>query len=133
MDIILFLQSYPLYTLIVISVIITFLSTLVTKWLTDQEHLKHLKKRQKEIQDELKKCVGNECKMKELQNEMLEITGKMMKSSFKPMLVTFIPFLLLFYFLRSVYNPVLGTGWIWWYIGTSIVASIALRKILKVA
>jgi uncharacterized membrane protein (DUF106 family) len=126
------LQSSPYYTLIAASIVITFISTLVTKWLTDQEHLRQLKKRQKEIQEELKKCSGNECKMKELQSEMLEITGKMMKSSFKPMLVTFIPFLLLFYFLRSVYSPVLG-NWIWWYLGTSIASSIALRKLLKVA
>ena len=56
----------------------------------------------------------------------------MFKSSMKPMFVTIIPFLLLFVWLRSVYDPVLSS-WIWYYIGFSVVASIILRKVMNVA
>ena len=116
----------------VVSVIVTLVATLAHKWLTNQEHMKSLKARQKEIQKELKGC-KDACAMKELNGELMKITGVMMKSSFRPMFVTIIPFLILFWWLRSVFTPVMGSSWIWWYIGFSIVASIILRKILKVA
>ena len=122
----------PIPALIVMSIIVTFISTVAHKWLTNQDHLKSLKKRQKEIQKELKGCKDG-CKMKELNAEMMKLTGVMMKSSFKPMFVTIIPFLLLFGWLRSIYTPIMGNSWIWYYLGFSIVASIILRKVMDVS
>jgi len=116
----------------VFSIIVTLISTLVQKKFTNQEHLKILKKRQKEIQKEIKKTKEPSV-MQELNAEMLSLTGVMFKSSMKPMFVTIIPFLLLFTWLRSIYVPVMGNGWIWYYLGYSILASIVLRKVLKVA
>jgi len=127
-----FLQVYPVYTIIVISIIVTLLSSLATKYLTDQNHLRTLKQRQKELQAEMKKHKENPDKLMKIQSEMLQITGVMMKSSFKPMFVTLIPFLILFYWIKSVYTPVLA-GWFWYYLGASLVSSIAFRKILKIA
>ena len=94
--------------------------------------MKSLKKRQKEIQKELRGCKDH-CLMKELNSEMMKITGVMFKSSMKPMFATIIPFLILFWWLRTIYVPVMGNSWIWYYIGYSLVASIILRKVLKVA
>lgn len=130
-----FINANPKTSIIIISVAVTFFATLVTKWLTNQEHMKAMKVRQKELQKELKDCKDDECKMKEIQAEMVSITGKMMKSSFKPLLVTMVPFLILIYWLRGVYGgeePLLAS-WIWWYLGASVASSIFLRKILKVA
>jgi len=124
--------SNPKISIAVFSVIVTFLSTLAQKWLTNQEHLKSLKKRQKEIQKELRGC-KDQCLMKELNSEMMKLTGVMFKSSMKPMFATIIPFLILFAWLRGIYVPVMGNSWIWYYIGYSLVASIVLRKVLKVA
>jgi len=126
------MMTNPKTSIIIFSVAVTLISTLVQKWLTNQEHLKSLKKRQKEIQKELKNCKDGNI-MKELNAEMLKLTGVMFKSSMKPMFVTIIPFLLLFVWLRGVYTPVMGSSWIWYYIGYSVVASIILRKILDVA
>ena len=123
----------PYFSLIVISFLVTLVSTLVQKWLTNQEHMKSLKVRQKEIQKELKSC-KEEHILKELNLEMLNLTGIMMKSSMKPMFVTIIPFLILFSWLRGIYGgevPLIS-GWIWYYLGFSIVSSIVLRKVLKV-
>ncbi len=122
----------PKVSIAIFSIIVTTLSTLAQKWLTNQEHLKSLKKRQKEIQKELRGC-KDQCLMKELNAEMMKITGVMFKSSMKPMFATIIPFLILFAWLRSIYVPVMGNGWIWYYIGYSVVASIVLRKVFKVA
>jgi len=121
----------PKYSIAIFSIVVTLISTLVQKRFTDQEHLKSLKKRQKEIQKEIKKTKEPSV-MQELNAEMLQLTGVMFKKSMKPMFVTLIPFLLLFVWLRGIYAPVLS-GWIWYYIGYSVVASIVLRKVLKVA
>ncbi len=124
--------KYPAGSLIVVSAIVTLISTLITKWLTNQEHLRSLKERQKVIQKDLKNHKPGEKMFEELQSEMLQITGTMMKSSFKPMFVTIIPFLLLFNWIKNSYEGVLP-HWIWWYIGSSIAFSMLYRKWLKMA
>lgn len=121
----------PKISIAVFSIIVTLISTVAHKWLTNQEHLKSLKTRQKEIQKELRNCKDGKI-LKELNAEIMNITGMMFKSSMKPMFVTIIPFLLLFYWLRGVYDPVMGSSWIWYYIGYSIIASIIFRKVMKV-
>lgn len=118
-------------SLIVISFLVTLISTLLQKWLTNQEHLKNLKKRQKEIQKELKGCKDGKI-MKELNAEMMKLTGLMFKSSLKPTFVTIIPFLLLFAWLRGIYSTAMGSSWIWYYLGFSILSSMLLRKVLDV-
>ncbi len=127
------IEAHPILTIILISVILTLISTLITKWLTDQEHLKELKERQKELQKELKNCKDVNL-MKEIEAEILKITGMMMKSSFKPMLITIIPFLILFYWLKNVYNPLVGFwGWFGYYLAASIVSGMIFRKVFKLA
>lgn len=126
------LSVQPKISVAIFSVLVTTVSTLAQKWLTNQEHLKAMKKRQKEIQKELKNCKDN-CLLQELNAEMMKITGIMFKSSMKPMFVTIIPFLILFQWLRGVYIPLLGNSWIWYYLGYSVLASMVIRKVLKVA
>ena len=98
-----FITENPILSLAIVSLIITTISTLLHKWLTNQEHMRSLKQRQKEIQKELKSC-KDECKLKELNAEILQITGTMMKASFRPMFVTIIPFLIFFTWLRGIYG-----------------------------
>ncbi|MBC8435039.1 DUF106 domain-containing protein [archaeon] len=127
------ITTNPKTALIVISAGITLISTLVTNWLTDQKHLKSLKVRQKELSKKMKTAKPGEKLFEELQSEMLKISGVMMKSQFKPMLVTIVPFLLLFSWLRSVYVPLMGNSWIWYYIIGSIIFSSIYRKLFKMA
>lgn len=133
-----FAKGYPIPSIIVVGVFITLVSTIVTMYFTNQEHLKSLKKRQKEIQAEIKKQGNNPNTLMELNKEMLEITGTMMKSNFKPMLITFIPFILIFGFISKTFAPLIPGKWlfplwIWYYLGSSIVSGIAFRKIFKMA
>jgi len=130
-----FITANPKLSLFIISVGVTLISTLLHKWLTNQEHLKQLKIRQKEIQKELKSC-KDENLLKELNLEMMKLTGVMMKSSMRPLFVTLIPFFILFYWLRGTYAPLLGTGWGGWltyYFVFSIGSSIVFRKVFKMA
>jgi uncharacterized membrane protein (DUF106 family) len=123
---------YPRVSIACFSFFVVLISTLVQKHFTDQEHMRALKKRQKEIQKEIKKSKDPSV-MQELNAEMLQLTGTMMKSTMKPAFITMIPFLILFTWLRGIYIPLMGSGWIWYYLGFSILISIGLRKALKVA
>jgi uncharacterized membrane protein (DUF106 family) len=122
----------PVVSIIILSGLITLVSTLVTKWMTNQDHLRSLKERQKQIQQDLKKCKPGEKMFEELQSEMLQISMTMMKSSFKPVLITFIPFILLFAWIRGIYTELLP-HWIWYYLISSIIFSMIYRKLFKMA
>ncbi len=130
----LLMQEYPRISIVVVSLLVSMISTVVTKYTTDQSLLKSVKDRQKEIQKELKekKYSPSDKRYLELQNELLSLTGKMFKNSFKPLFITMIPFLLLFYWLRSIFVPLMGNSWIWYYIIPSLFISSLWRKLFKV-
>lgn len=121
----------PKAGIIILSFLITLFMTLVTKKFTDQNRMKELKKIQKACQIKIKDHKGDLKKQAEIQKEMMRCSMELMKHSFKPMLFTLLPLIILFWWIRGVYTGVLSY-WIWWYIGTSIVSSIVLRKLLKV-
>lgn len=126
----------PKLSIVLISVIVTLAITLVTKKFTDQERMKELKKTQKKCSQKLKENRED----KDAIQQNLECSLEMMKHSFRPMLITIIPLLILFWFLRDVYNQTalaevsfIFPIWLWWYIGAGIISSLVLRKLLKVA
>ena len=126
-----FMIAYPKETLIAISFLVTLVMTLVTKKFTDQNRMKELKEIQKACQIKIKNAQGDIAKQKEIQKQMMECSMELMKHSFKPMFITFIPIILLFWWIRGIYSPIFSS-WIWWYIGAALVSSIVLRKVLKV-
>lgn len=132
-DILAWMTANPKVSIIVFSALITLISTAVTAWLTDQEHMKEMKARQKELNKQLKTAKPGEKLFKEIQAEIMQITGTMMKAQFKPMLVTIVPFLILFAWLRNTYEPLMGGYWIAYYIVSSIVFSTIYRKVFKMA
>ena len=79
-----------------------------------------------------KKYSQTDKRFMELQSELLGLTGKMFKNSFKPLLITMIPFLILFYWLRNLYVPLMGNSWLWYYIIPSILVGSFYRKIFKI-
>lgn len=126
------LIANPKVSIIAISFLVTLFMTLVTKKFTDQNRMKELKDIQKACQIKIKDSKGDMKKQSEIQKEMMACSMELMKHSFKPMIFTFLPLIFLFWWIRGVYTDVLA-GWIWWYIGASIVSSIILRKALDVA
>ena len=121
----------PKVSIIVISFLVTLAMTLVTKKFTNQNRMKELKEIQKACQIKLKDSKGDLKKQSEINKEMMECSMELMKHSFKPMFITFIPLIFLFWWIRGVYSGVLSS-WIWWYIGAGVISSIVLRKVLKV-
>ena len=125
--------SNPKESIIFISIVVTLLMTLATKYLTNQEEMKKLKEEQKKHQEKMKQNKDNVQEMQKIQKEMLASSMALMKHSFKPMLITFAPLLLFFWWMRKILAlTAFATSWIWWYIGASIISSILFRKIFKV-
>jgi uncharacterized membrane protein (DUF106 family) len=128
------IQSNPKVSIIVISLIVTFFTTLVYKYSTNQNRMKELKEVQKKCQIDIKANKDNPEKMMEIQKQMLACSGEMMKFSFKPMLITMIPLLIVLAFIRNVYvGTPIASSWIWYYLVSGIVGNMIFRKILKVA
>jgi len=142
-----FVQSQPLIGIILFSFIITFALTLAYKYLINQQKMKDMKARTKELQEKMKN-EKDTAKLADIQKEMLQMSMEQMKLTMKPMLITFLPLILVYGGLRTVYTaagtgdiinwganlPLVGTGagWLLSYIIFSFIFNIILRKVLKV-
>jgi len=130
----------PIVGIIFISLILSLLSTLSWKYLTDQDLLKSIREKTKNLQEELKKNKDEPNKLAGLNSKMAKENWEAMKiqykQSIKPMLITLIPFALAFVWIRKTYEPFgdifLSMGGIGSYIVFSIVFSMILRKVMKV-
>ena len=124
------IQNNPRISMIVISFLVTLFITIVTYFMTDKVRMKELRDKQKRLKEEIKKHRDNPQKMMELNKQMMEDMPEQLRHSFKPMLVTIIPMMLLWTWLKGVYTitPIAST-WFWWYLGASLVSSIILRKL----
>jgi len=130
----------PLVGIIFISFILSMLSTIAWKYLTDQILLKSLREKSTSLREEFKKHKADPKKLAELNAKMtkenFDIMKLQYKQSIKPMIATLVPFALAFVWIRKTYEPFgtvfLGMGGIWSYIVFSIIFSMVLRKLMKV-
>lgn len=130
----------PLIGIIFISIILSFLSAIAWKYLTDQSLLKSLKDKSKSLQEELKKYKTDPKKLTELNSKLMKENLENMKTqykqSIKPMIITMIPFAFVFIWIRKIYEPfgdvLLGMGGIWSYIVLSVIFSMIIRKVMNV-
>jgi len=128
-----FIILYPRTSIIVIALAISFIMTIAFKYLTDQTRMKELKELQKACNIKLKDNRGNPEKLAEIQKEMMSYSFELIKHSFKPMIFTLIPFLILFWWLRHTYAVTeIAKTWFWYYLGAALISGPIFRKILKV-
>ncbi len=134
-----FLTTYPLLGLGLVSFIVTLAGSLTYKYATDQDIMKSLKEEIKMLSNEAKKAKDTPEKMMELNKKAMEKNMTYMMHSFKPMMITMIPFGLFFIWLRKIYNVaglinlgLFSLSWFWVYVIFSIIFNMILRKILKV-
>lgn len=129
--------------LTILSILLAFFINIITKLTTDQNKLKRIKERQKEIQKSLKEHKHDPqtyiAKQKEAQPEILKLTKQYMFSSMKSMIYTFIPLIIIFGWMRGHFGTekvlnlgFISFGWLWTYIILSILFSSIIRKLLKV-
>lgn len=143
-----FVNWSPLFSILIFSLIITFLLSLLYKILIDQKKFKELKEKQKELQEKIKQTKETE-KLAELQKELMRTSLESMKLTMKPTLITLFPLLLIFAGLKWLYTsatnvgniiswpwnlPLIGNGagWLLCYIIFGFIFSLIIRKILKI-
>jgi uncharacterized membrane protein (DUF106 family) len=135
----------PMLSLAVVSIAVTFVITLIYRFLSDPKKLKELKDRTKEISARTKEVQKSDPEeAKKLTDEMLQITNKQMMASMKPMLATLLVAAFTLPWMATTFTgqivllpadvPVFGAdlGWLMWYILISIPASQILRKLMGV-
>lgn len=101
------LNLNPLLAISLLSFILAAISILVNKYFTNQKMLKEHKITMKALQKQAK-GVKDPATLMKLQGKMMELNTLIMKESFKPMLITIIPFLLVFAWLNAnfTYLPI---------------------------
>jgi uncharacterized membrane protein (DUF106 family) len=96
------------WIILIVSLLATLLTTIIYKYTTDQKRLKEIKKEMKELKIKLSKNKKDQKKVMSIQKEMLDHNMVMMKQSFKSMLYTFIPLILVFTWMAATmaFEPV---------------------------
>jgi uncharacterized membrane protein (DUF106 family) len=146
-------QFNAMFGVFMMALVLSTMINLVTSRVIDQREMKRLKEEladyQKKIKEAQKK--GDMKVLNRLQKQMMEKQSTMMTKSFKPMMYTFLPIILIFGWLRhydylSAYIatqgylvrlpfalPKFGTtlGWLGWYIMSSFPCSTLTKKIMK--
>jgi len=125
-----FIQNNPRLAIILVSLLVALFITIISYFLTDKEKMKEMRQKQIELKKEMNLYKDNPQKMMEINKKMLEHMPEQMKMSLKPTLVTMIPLLIMFGWLRSTFAiTTLASTWIWYYIVSSLIFSIILRKV----
>ena len=131
------LDWHPSFGLLLFTACITFITTLVQKYGTNQNALKQLREEQKLIQEQVKLHKADPAKQMELSKKSMELAMESMPLSMKPVLYTTIPFILFFrwfsdYFLAHPVKIFGYLSWFWAYLIFAIFCSTLFRKWLKV-
>lgn len=98
----------PFWAVLIISILISFIITIVYKYATNQIIMKQLKDEQKESQQKMKTLKDNPQEMMKIQKEAMKKNFEYMKHSFKSTLITFLPIILIFGWMNAhlTYEPI---------------------------
>jgi uncharacterized membrane protein (DUF106 family) len=135
----------PLLTIFLIALIISFFTQLAQKYLMDHERMDEIKLEVAEFQNKMTavRKSGDADAMNKLQAEQadfMKVQSEMMMMSFKPMLVTMVPIMVIYWWMRSsplanmhVFLPLFNNfniGFFWWYFLCSFALSQVVRKLV---
>lgn len=93
-----------LWAVIILSLIVSLIIIIITKYTTDQALMKKLKDDIKEYQKQIKELRNEPAKAMELQKKAMELNMKYMMHSLKPTIITFIPIILIFGWMSSTFS-----------------------------
>lgn len=98
----------PIIAIAIVSCVLSILSALITKYTTNQKKIKQHREELKALQVKAKAVRDDPKKAMSYHTEMMEKNMVVMKESFKPMIITMIPFLLVFAWLNAnlAYIPI---------------------------
>lgn len=101
------LNIHPIILVVAVGILFSVIMVLLTKYTTDQDLLKRLREEMKELQTEMKMLKDNPGKAGEVNKHMMEANMKMMMQSWKPMIFSMIPAILILGWFNSniAYEP----------------------------
>ena len=102
------LYFHPALAVLIISLLVSVITTLAIKLLTDQTLMKDLRDELKELQKQMKELRNKPNKLAEINTKFMETNMKYMSHSMRPTLYTFIPIILVFGWLNAhMYYPLM--------------------------
>jgi uncharacterized membrane protein (DUF106 family) len=131
----------PLHFIFGASAILSMIITLVYRFGTDQPVMRELKKELKKHQGHMREYRKDPAKVAEISKKSMEVNMQYMKHTMKPMMITMLPFLLIFTWLRGQFSELIffnlpfwphTLGWVGTYIIFSMVFTTVFRKLLNV-
>lgn len=107
------MPNNPLLTIFLIATIIAFVTTLANKLLVDQDAMEDSREEMKQFQEKMKEAqmsgdAKELAKAQAMQQDVMAKQSDMMKNSFKPLIVTLIPIMLMFWWMAQPGNPING-------------------------
>ncbi len=126
------IQAYPRTSILAIAALVSLFISIINYFVLDKEKMKASRARQKELSRGMKENKENPAKVMEMQKELMSHTMEQMKHSFKPMIITMIPILVAFWWIKGVFaETTLSGSWFWWYLIGAIAFSLIFRKLFK--
>jgi len=94
----------PLVSILILTLVISFLVTVIYKYTTDQKKMKELKDKMTAHQKSMKDNKHDTKKVMQLQKEVMDFNMQYMMHSFRATLFTFIPVILFFGWMTAHYS-----------------------------
>jgi uncharacterized membrane protein (DUF106 family) len=131
----------PLHFIYCAAAILSMIITLVYRFGTDQPVMRELKKELKKHQHHMRAHRKDPAKVSEISKKSMEVNMQYMKHTMKPMMITMLPFLFIFTWLRGHFDELVffnlpvwphTLGWVGTYIIFSMIFTTVFRKALNV-
>lgn len=129
------------YAIAGISAGLAVFSTVVRLAVTDMGRVKEIREKLKDHQADIKAASksNDTKKLQRAQEEMMKLTMENLKMGYKPLLITFIPFILIFGWIKGQYESagVVATifgfnlEWFWWYFVCAMISSLIINRIIE--
>lgn len=130
---------------LILAIIIIFIITLVYRFFVDQNKVRELKEKQKEMQEKVKELKKtNPDAANNMMNDILKLTNKQFRMNMKPFLLVFIIAIMFLPWMATVFKGPIAMlpfslpffendfGWLMWYIVISLPINQLLRKFMGV-
>ncbi len=136
----------PYQEVMILSVILSLISVLASRFLTDQNELKRIRNEMRLYNERLKKFQkkGDEEEVRKLTNEIMKLSQKQFSYNMKPMMTSMLVFIAAIQLMAMSYPdmtvvlpfplPFLGNqlNWFWWYFFCILPFSMFFRKVFDV-
>jgi len=93
-----------IWVIIGVSVCLALMTQVINKLLINEKFTDESRKKMSEIQKELKTLSPQSKEFREKQDKVLDMNMAIMKQQFKPMMVTFMPYIIVFYILGASFS-----------------------------